>query len=153
MKGLLSFDTFDISIPLTELGISSADEITVEMPALKYDKKFALSWTTDDSILGIYCYLHKYINKKYIDDVYNYHDGMTPSTGFIPTRILCSTDGCGNDVRFRVDSGWVSYNSKGSDGIHSDSFPYQYVRWSEMVTFLDFMNTAMNHGGGDQTKQ
>lgn len=152
VKGLLSFDTFDISIPLTELGISSADEITVEMPALKYDKKFALSWTTDDSILGIYCYLHKYINKKYIDDVYNYHDGMTPSTGFIPTRILCSTDGCGNDVRFRVDSGWVSYNSKGSDGIHSDSFPYQYVRWSEMVTFLDFMNTAMNHGGGDQTK-
>lgn len=152
VKGLLSFDTFELSIPVSELGITSADDITVKMPSLKYDKKFALSWTTDDSLLCIYSLIHKYINKKYIDDEYNFHDGMTPTTGITPTRVLCSTDGCGNDVRFRVDSGWVSYNNNMSDGIHSDSYPYNYVRWSEMITFLDFLNTAMNHGGGDQTK-
>lgn len=152
VKGLLSFDTFELSIPISELGITTVDEVTVKMPSLKYDKKFAFSWTTDDSILSIYSLMHKYINKKYIDDEYNFHDGMTPTTGMTPTRVLCSTDGCGNDVRFRLDSGWVSYNSNGSDGIHSDSYPYNYVRWSEMVTFLDFLNTAMNHGGGDQTK-
>lgn len=152
VKGLLSFDTFELSIPISELGITTADEVTVKIPSLKYDKKFAFSWTTDDALLCIYSLIHKYINKKYIDDEYNYHDGMPPTTGMIPTRVLCSTDGCGNDVRFRVDSGWVSYSSKGSDEIHSDSFPYMNVRWSEMVTFLDFLNTAMNHGGGDQTK-
>lgn len=152
VKGLLSFDTFELSIPISELGITTADEVTVKMPSLKYDKKFALSWTTDDALLCIYSLMHKYINKKYIDDEYNFHDGMTPTTGMTPTRVLCSTDGCGNDVRFRLDSGWVSYNSNGSDGIHSDSYPYNYVRWSEMVTFIDFLNTAMNHGGGDQTK-
>lgn len=150
IKGLLSFDTFELSIPVSELGITTADEVTVKMPSLKYDKKFAFSWTTDDALLSVYSLMHKYINKKYIDDEYNFHDGMTPTTGMIPTRVLCSTDGCGNDVRFRVDSGWVSYNSKMSDGIHSDSYPYVYIRWSEMVTFLDFFNTAMNHGGGNE---
>lgn len=152
VKGLLSYDAFELSIPLSELGITSAEEISVGMPALKYNKKFAFSWTTDDAILGIYSLIFKYINKKYIDDTYNYHDGMSPTTGFTPSRVLCSTDGCGNDIRFRVDSGWVSYSSTMSDKIHSDSFPYQYVRWSEMEIFLDFFNTAMNHGGGDQTK-
>lgn len=152
VKGLLSYDAFELSIPLSDLGITSAAEISVGMPALKYNKKFALSWTTDDSILGIYSLIFKYINKKYIDDTYNYHDGMPPTTGFTPTRVLCSTDGCGHDIRFRVDSGWVSYSSSMKDEIHSDSFPYQYVRWSEMVTFLDFFNTAMNHGGGNQDK-
>lgn len=152
VRGLLSFDVFEVSIPLSELGITSDNEVTVEMPSLKYNKKFAFSWTTDDSILSIYSLMHKYINKKYIDDTYNYHDGMPPTTGFIPDRFLCSTDGCGNDVRFRVDSGWVSYNKNMSDGIHSDSYPYEYVRWSEMNVFFDFFNTAMNHGGGDQTK-
>lgn len=152
VKGILSFDTFTLSVPTSELGITSADDVTVTFPSLKYDKKFALSWTTDDALLCVYSYLCKYINKKYIDDVYNFHDGMTPTTGFTPTRVLCGTDGCGNDVRFRVDSGWVSFNANGSDGIHSDSYPYPYVRWSEMITFLDFFNTAMNHGGGDQTK-
>ena len=150
VKGMLTFDTFTLSIPKSELGIVSANDVTVTFPSLKYDKKFALSWTTDDALLCVYSYLCKYINKKYIDDVYNFHDGMTPTTGFTPARVLCGTDGCGNDVRFRVDSGWVSYNNNGSDGIHSDSYPY--VRWSEMVTFFDFFNTAMNHGGGDQTK-
>lgn len=152
IKGILSYNVFQISIPLQDLVISSVDEVTIGIPSLKYNKGFALSWTTDDSLLCVYSYLHKYINKKYIDDTYNYHDGMPPTTGFDPTRVLCFTDGCGNDVRFRVDSGWVSYNNNGSDGIHSESFPYQYVRWSELVSFLDFGNTVTNHGGGDQTK-
>lgn len=152
VKGLLSFDTFELSIPVSELGITTVDEVMVRMPSLKYDKKFAFSWTTDDALLCVYSLMHKYINKKYIDDEYNYHDGMTPTTGMTPTRVLCSTDGCGNDVRFRLDSGWVSYSGKMSDEIHGDSWPYVYIRWSELVTFLDFFNTAMNHGGGDQTK-
>lgn len=152
VKGMLSFDTFTLSMPKSELGIAAEDDVSVVFPSLKYDKKFAFAWTTDDSILGIYSLIFKYINKKYIDDTYNFHDGMTPTTGFTPDRVLCSTDGCGNDVRFRVDSGWVSFNNNGSDGIHSDSYPYQYVRWSELITFLDFFNTIMNHGGGDQGK-
>lgn len=152
IKGFLTYDKFRFSIPVSDLGITSTDDISVFIPSLKYDKSFVFSWTTDDSLLGVYSLMHKYINKKYIDDEYNYHDGMPPTTGMIPTRVLCSTDGCGNDVRFRVDSGWVSYNSNKSDGIHSDSYPYVYVRWSEMIPFLDFFNTAMNHGGGDQSK-
>lgn len=150
IKGLLSYDTFRFSIPVSELGITSVDDVNVGMSPLKYNKRFVFSWTTDDGLLSIYSLMHKYINKKYIDDEYNYHDGMTPTTGMTPTRVLCSTDGCGNDVRFRLDSGWVSYNSNKSDGIHSDSYPYVYIRWSEMNTFLDFFNTAMNHGGGDE---
>lgn len=152
VKDMISYKNLSLSIPVSDLGITSANDIDVSFAPLKYDKKFVLSWTTDDALLCIYSYMHKYINGKYIDDTYNYHDWMAPTTGFTPSRVLCSTDGCGNDVRFRVDSAWVSYNNNISDGIHSDKNAFLYVSWPEMVTFLDFFNTAMNHGGGDESK-
>lgn len=163
VRGLLSFDVFELSIPLSELGVSSADEVTVEIPALKYDKRFAVMWEIDDSLSAPYSAFFKYTHKKWVDYNESYREFLDKDTngaksprgaGEFGARLLCHTDGCGNDIPFKYGSAWISYNNNGSDGIHNDtSFPYQYISWRELVKFMDFGNYVSNHGGGDQSNE
>ena len=125
VKGLLSFDTFELSIPLSELGITSTDELTVEIPSLKYDKKMAFSYAMDDGKAGVYNYFFEYCKE---------HN-------------LCSTDGCGNNVLFSFGSAWTTFNYSNVD-LHNNPAQTNGMLWSNMIKMFDFGGGCYNHGGG-----
>lgn len=125
VKGLLSFDTFELSIPVSELGITSTEEITVEIPPLKYDKKMAFSYAMDDGKAGVYEYFFKYCKD---------HN-------------ICFTDGCGQDILFAFGNAWITYNYLGVD-LHNNVAQTNGMLWSNMIKMFDFGGGCYNHGGG-----
>lgn len=125
VKGLLSFDTFELSIPISELDIATADEVTVEIPALKYDKKMAFCYAMDDGKAGVHEYFFKYAKE---------HN-------------LCYTDGCGSDVLYAFGNAWITYNYLGID-LHNNQKEINGMLWDNMIKMLDFGGGCYNHGGG-----
>lgn len=138
-----------IEIPVSEIGAN----VQVTFPNLKYDKKFAYSWTTDDSLASVYSRMFNYINKKWVDDSEVYHDGMPHTTGMIPSKYLCFTDGCGRDVRFGLNSGFISHLNGKTPTLEYDYSGSQYFHLKEMRKFIDFGNGLQNHGAGGYNDQ
>lgn len=159
-ESLVSYEDIELKLPLSELGITNANDVAVSFANLKYDKKFAVMWEIDDALSAPYNAFMKYTHKKWVDYKENYREFLDKDTngakspkgdGEFGTRLLCHTDGCGNDIPFKYSSAWFSFNNANSDGIHDDTvYPYQYISWRELQKFLDFGNYVSNHGGGDQ---
>lgn len=143
-----AFEHIEIRIPLHNLGIDSVGQLDLEIPVCKYDKEFALTLTGDDALLGIYQRAFNYIYGRYVDDFPIFHEeGMSPTGGITPGRRLVHTDGCGNDISFRLGSNWLRGGTIHDNGLNTS--PHMW--WSEGVRFVDYYNGLMNHGGGDQT--
>lgn len=125
VKGLLSFETFELSIPVSELGIASTNEVTVEIPALKYNKKMAFSYSMDDGKSGNYEYFFKHVINNQ----------------------LAYTDGCGNNILFNFGNAWATFNYLGVD-LHNSASQINGMLWSNLIKMLDFGGGVYNHGGG-----
>ena len=126
VKGLLSFDEIELSIPTNELGIISADEVNVALPELKYNKKMCYQYSMDDGFTGVY-YVHwKHIRK----------------------NKLCFTNGCGIDLIFAPASAWVTYNAYMIDLHTNTDETTKYCPWIFANKMVDFGGSLYNHGGG-----
>lgn len=125
IKGLLNFEIFDVSIPLSELNISSISEVSISIPELKYGKKMAFSYSMDDGKSGSYEYFFKHtLDKK-----------------------LTYTDGCGNNILFNYGNAWTSLNYLGVD-LHNSPAQINGMLWANLIKMLDFGGGVFNHGGG-----
>lgn len=101
-----SGDLIEFTITLPE----SVDPASVDVyfPALKYNKKIAVSWINDD-IPAIYNFVIALINKKYMTGSATYHMGMPKSGGSVPSKPLEYTDGAGVRHRFATTIAVFSY--------------------------------------------
>lgn len=148
----IQYKEITLRIPLSELTGDVAN-IRAVIPNLKYGKRFALSWTMDDTLVYVYSRLFKYINKKWVDDSKIFHDGMPPTTGIMPDRYLCYTDGCGRDVRFCLNSAFVSHLNGKTPVLDYSFSGSQYFHLGEMERFIDYGNGIQNHGAGGYNDQ
>ena len=136
-----------LRIPLSQLE-GDVSGIQAVMPELKYNKRFAFSWTVDDSLIYVYSRIFNYVNKKWVDDSRVFHDGMVKTTGAVPSRFLCYTDGCGRDVRFGFNSGFISHLNGKTPTLEYTYNGSLYFHLEEMQKFIDFGNGVQNHGAG-----
>lgn len=139
------FEKIIISIPVDNF--DNMGEVDIKIPVCKYDKDFAMTLTGDDALLGIYQRAFNFIRGKYIDDDPIFHQqAEKPTTGFTPERKLVYTDGCGNDIPFRLSVNWMACEAGRT--MHQDGNIYTpQMWWSEAEHFTDFYNGIMNHGG------
>nr|WP_315393946.1 hypothetical protein [uncultured Sphingobacterium sp.] len=120
----------------------NADDVTLTFPKLKFNKKFAFSYISDDSC-SIYQFIFSGINKRYVATTMNYfyhlNQPISPdfTVGFTPEYPLEFTDGTGNKRRFTtsvavwpdklVDKGAVN-NNVGRNWPWMSSKEYQYYK-------------------------
>lgn len=143
----IGYKNIVLRIPLSEVG-GGTDQLQVAFPELKYGKRMAFSWTTDDTLIYVYSRMFNYINKKWVDDSKIMHDGMPHTTGIMPSRYLCYTDGCGKEIRFGLNSGFISHLNGKTPTLDYDYSGSQYFHLKEMQKFIDFGNGLQNHGAG-----
>lgn len=146
--------TFDwnevyIKIPIT-VG-TDIDNIQVYFPPLKYNKKFAYSYTFDDCTVMAYSRGFCFINKKWMDYHRFYHVSQEHTTGSYPEKTLGYTDGCGVEHRFSIGvSIWPDASNRNIDNFmspttHKPDKYYPYLVWNDLVPILEFGNEIYFH--------
>lgn len=146
--------TFDwnevyISIPLPNG--ADMNNIQVLFPPLKYDKKFAYSYTFDDCTVMAYSRGFSTINKKWIDYHRFFHVGQEKATGSYPSKTLGYTDGCGNERRFSFGVAiWPDMSNSQIDNFmnpttHRPDKYYPYLVWKDLVPLIDFGSDIYFH--------
>lgn len=136
------WDEVYITIPLS--AIDDLDEVHVDIPVLKYDKKFAYTYTFDDCVVQAYGKAFCTINRKWVDDETFFHFGQERTTGEEPMNTLGYTDGCGNEKRFTFgvaiwpckSNAYVTDLMAPSNKNVGKSYPY--LVWSDVVPLLDY---------------
>lgn len=129
----------------------AATNAALVMPPLKYDKKFAYSYTFDDCTVMAYGKAFCMINKKWVDDWKFYHVGQQKTTGAIPARPLGYTDGLGIERRFKIGVAiWPdSRNSQIDDFMKPTNKPvnqyYPHLVWNDLSPMLEYGNEIYFH--------
>lgn len=139
---------FTIDLPV---GINT-ENITLSFPKLKFNKKFAFSYITDDSC-AIHQFIFSGINKRYVatNSQYFFHLNMpispTFTDGFIPPYPLQFTDGSGNKRRFATSVAmWPEKLVDASKGIGGDVGMYwPWMSEKEYKLYKDFGFTVNYH--------
>lgn len=142
-----SFDTFEFKVPL---GGADPDGVTLEMPALKYDKHFAFCFTVDDSYINGWSRIFAAFNARWMDDNDFVHMSTGRTTGTMRDEPMCITDGCGNDRNFTFGEAiWANNrNSYNPDGFIKDkcnSLYSPYISWEELQILTDMGNAVYWH--------
>lgn len=137
---------FKVQLPAGQ----STENVALTVAPLKYNKKFAFTYTADDSVVGAWARVFNRINKKWIDDVEFFHKGATRTTGHIPTSALTMTDGCGNLRRFGFSCAlWPTqgndYSPNGFISESSQSKTNPYITWEELREMVDFGVSVCEH--------
>lgn len=132
------------------------EDVHLSVAPLKFNKRFAFTYTADDTVAGAYSRIWRRINRKWIDDVEFHHMGAERTTGYIPDYPLVMTDGCGNDRRFGFGVAiWPTlrddYHPDGRIRDSSTSTTNIYITWDELRTILDFHGSIYFHNM-DETK-
>lgn len=146
-----------LSIPLSTLGVTSAQEVTVQIPKYKYNKQFAFSLEFDDMQASWFNNIVEYVEGRPSSLLAPFHPGYNDGTGGTavssPLRaesIRCHTDGCGNDVPFRIGCAVNPYSSYGDGFFVSDNAEGNAGSsnmWkTEIARALDFDHGITNHG-------
>lgn len=148
--------SFKVSVP------SSIDKnsVNLEFPALKYNKKMAFSYITDDSY-SIYQYIFSAINKRRVvkkfmndnDNTLTYHYNMEGNSdaekfvidSYYPEFPLQCTDGAGIKKRYATSvSTWA--NKLKDQYIGQDvGYHYPWISEKEFKMFYDFGFTLCYH--------
>jgi hypothetical protein len=106
--------------------------VTVQKAPLRYNKKFALSFHTDDGIA----------------DVFNV--GFPFLTGVNTTGTnypgLFYTDGCGNDISFKLSSALFSWSRFNNEDMHQPGNGYGTVSWPQLALMYQNGCGIYNHG-------
>ena len=138
---------FSVELPT---GVS-ADAVSLEFPKLKFNKKFAFSYITDDSN-SIYQFIFSGINKRHVATTmsFYYHLNFPKSPdfteGFTPEYPLEFTDGVGNKRRFATsvavwpDKLFDQYASGNNVGKH-----YPWMSSNEFLMYKDFGYSVLYH--------
>lgn len=111
---------------------SAPGAATATITPLKYNKKFAYSYTFDDSLDDGYDPAFIYMNGGYSTYLGQYFGG------------LYFTDGTGNNVPFRAGLAWYSRNSSNYSDIHINT--PSYITWDELQELSDNGWDIFNHG-------
>ncbi|MEG0519378.1 MAG: hypothetical protein RR555_11025, partial [Bacteroidales bacterium] len=120
----------------------------VQIAPLKYNKKWACSYTIDDSPVETFSRTFSRINKKWMDNNPKFHVNTPRTTGSYPANFLVSTDGAGNDVRWSFLQAIFSTagNSYNLDGLmKDDSTTSNYTTWKDVNYMKHFGNTVAFH--------
>lgn len=131
-----------------------AAEVAVEIPRLKFDKRVLMSYTMDDDVAGAYGRIFTVINNKWVDDLNYAHQGIAPSTGFLPGKTLGYTDGTGIEKRFAAGVAvWPQAGNKWMSNFMLKSDPPAdwrdpYLKWYEIPLLLDFGFSVYEHNTG-----
>lgn len=116
-QGIIAQDV-GVSIIVT---FDSIPTVTVTKAPLKYNKHFALSFHIEDGGKDIYTHAFKYLNGGTIDNV------TYPG--------LFYTDGCGNDVPFKMSTSLFSFNNDQDIDLHDPYANYasSNLTWTEII--------------------
>jgi hypothetical protein len=101
---------------------------------LKYNKKFAMSMQIDDGTDDIYTHAFPVFEGGTVNGVT--YPGIT------------YTDGCGNEIHFKMSSSVYSFNGTGDNGpdVHLPGNGYGKVSWPQMDTMYKNDWGILNHG-------
>ncbi|MDD6210909.1 MAG: glycosyltransferase [Bacteroidales bacterium] len=137
---------FHIEISILKTKAPANFEVT--LPRLKYNKKFAYSFTGDDTYASIYRKgFMSILNAPYLDLRKN-ESILNP---FKPNQFLSYTDGCGNIIPFKLGVAVQIFHKYGliiPSFSALKTFKSEYLTWNEINIFSDFGCGVYNHGGG-----
>ncbi|MDY0077107.1 MAG: hypothetical protein RBR87_07495 [Bacteroidales bacterium] len=106
--------------------------VMVEKAPLRYNKKFALSFHTDDGMADVY------------SSGFTYFSGI--NFGGTNYQGLFYTDGCGNPLTFKISSALFSFSSYNGLDMHDPANGFTNVTWSQLATMVENGSSIYNHG-------
>lgn len=118
----------EIHINLSEI----PEKVHLEKTPLRYNKRFAMSFHADDGLADVFS-----IGFRFFTGV------NSPSTHYSG---LFYTDGCGNDVSFKISSALFSFSAYNNEDMHRQGNPYNAVSWLQLDTMYQHGCGIYNHG-------
>ncbi|MCK9448877.1 MAG: T9SS type A sorting domain-containing protein [Bacteroidales bacterium] len=106
--------------------------VQVEKTALRYGKSFALSFHTDDGIEDVFTVGFPFFTG--INTQGTQHPG------------LFYTDGCGNDISFKLSNALFSYSGYNNEDMHQPDNNYGAVTWPQLAMMYQNNCAIYNHG-------
>lgn len=106
--------------------------VVVEKAPLRYNKKFALSFHTDDGIEDVYTLGFPFFT--------GINEGGTNYPG------LFYTDGCGNPVSFKLSNSVFSFNGFNNEDMHQPGNSYGKVTWPQLQNMIQHGCAVYNQG-------
>lgn len=158
-----------LEIDITCSSAVAADAVTVEFPALKYNKDTLVSFTTDDSNTSSFCRVWAGINGRPVSNKF-YHANQLDA-GDIPVSIVDTTlsktlgytDGCGNERRFThgvaiwphcLGNAGVTMMDTTSDvtpeATNTYRFMNPYLQWPDLSVMLKYGCSMYYHNIGTE---
>ncbi|MDA3944069.1 MAG: T9SS type A sorting domain-containing protein [Bacteroidetes bacterium] len=107
-------------------------EALVEKSPLRYNKKFALSFHTDDGIGDVFSVGFPFFT--------GINTGNTNHPG------LFYTDGCGNTLSFKISTALFSFSSYNGLDMHDPANGFTNVTWDQMALMYENGSGIYNHG-------
>lgn len=105
---------------------------TVTKTVLRYNKDFALSFHTDDGFQDVYTV------------GFQFFTGINESGNSYPG--LFYTDGCGNDISFKLSNSVFSFSGYNNEDMHQPGNGYGAVSWPQLATMYLNGCSINNHG-------
>lgn len=107
---------------------------SVHKAPLRYNKDFSFNYQEDDDQKDIYTHGFKFLNGGIVEGV--------------PYPGLSFTDGCGNDIKFKMSSSTSSFSWKYMTDLHDPNGPYADLctTWPEIHEMYSFGWGITNHG-------
>ncbi len=106
--------------------------VSVTKSVLRYNKDFAVSFHTDDGFQDVYTV------------GFQFFTGINEGGNNFPG--LFYTDGCGNDISFKLSSSIFSYSGYNDEDMHQPGNGYGTVTWPQMATMYLNGCSINNHG-------
>lgn len=105
---------------------------TVTKAPLRYNKQMALSFHADDGILDAYTV------------AFPFFTGIQVGNSNYPG--LFYTDGCGNDISFKLSSSIFSFNGISGPDVHAPGNNFNAISWPQLDTMYQNNCAIFNHG-------
>lgn len=142
-----------------------ANSLELSIPKLKFNKEAVLMFTADDMYCTDYCVIHAAIWNRpmggevdHLNQAGFYHANQWDVED-LPTPVapaigypLCTTDGCGNDRRFRIESSlwvWSASHNRSADidkGNTSNNWRFGiYLNRYDVVEMLKYGHSVSPH--------
>jgi hypothetical protein len=114
--------------------VSPPSTFSVTKTPLKYNKDFSFGMHLDDGAKDIYTHAYPFLNSGTVQSVY--YPGLK------------YTDGCGNDIYFKMSSSIFSFFQGGTVDGHDPNGPYANINvtWPELVEMYQDGWGIYNHG-------
>ena len=106
--------------------------VNVSKSVLRYNKDFAVSFHADDGFQDVYTV------------GFQFFTGINEGGNNFPG--LFFTDGCGNDISFKLSSSIFSYSGYNNEDMHQPGNGYGTVTWPQMATMYLNGCSINNHG-------